>query len=395
MYWEDDLVRDRDAYLGIARNISAGKGFCSPETTTPTAFRPPVYPIVIGVLGLILPEPTAVATVNIVAGLATVWAVWVLVGLWWKPVFRQQLTAAIAIAADPLMLRYSAQSMTECLFTALTAWTVVGVTRIWKSSPGTVATAGLTGVVAGLAALCRPTLFPFLGLIWVAMFVFIPHDHVASRWQRWKPLLTFALCLSLVLATWAGRNFVVLGQPILTTTHGGYTLLLGNNPVFFEEVAKQPWGTVWQHESLVRWQASLAEAMQRDLGDLATEVDADEWYTRQATHAIHDDHDGFHDAVWYRIRSFWSLAPRGPEVTGTRFLPLLAMWYAGLFLLAGVGFLKAAVRRQPAAILGGLLIATVAGLHLVYWTDTRMRAPLHPVLITFAAGVFSRRDPRP
>ncbi|MFX9077435.1 hypothetical protein ABTN32_20465, partial [Acinetobacter baumannii] len=49
----------------------------------------------------------------------------------------------------------------------------------------------------------------------------------------------------LTVSPWLVRNWLVFGVPILTTTHGGYTLLLGNNSVFTQDVVQQPWGTVW------------------------------------------------------------------------------------------------------------------------------------------------------
>jgi len=392
--WADDLTLDRDAYLGIARNIYVGNGFCAPGTTTPTAFRPPVYPILIGTLRLALPEAVAIVITNIAAGLATIWAVWILVDLWWQPTRWKQVAATLAVAADPLLLRYTAQPMTECLFTALTAWTVVGVTRLWLNPFTSIRTAWLTGLAAGLAALCRPTLYPYDGLMLVCLPLFAPQFNIGEFRVRLNQAAHFALAVTVVISLWIGRNFVVFHEPLLTTTHGGYTLLLGNNPVFYDEVARKPWGTVWEHESLIRWQESLATEIRRELGSPVDEFTADRWHAKRAWAAINHDPGGFRWAMWYRIRSFWSLSPRGPEMKGGLSSRLVSVWYATLFSLALMGFVSAVYRLHPAVLIGGLLIATVAALHLLYWTDTRMRAPLHPVLIAFATGIAtnSRRQ---
>ena len=42
-----------------------------------------------------------------------------------------------------------------------------------------------------------------------------------------------ALTIVIVLSPWMIRNLVVLGEPVWTTTHGGYTLALANNPVYY------------------------------------------------------------------------------------------------------------------------------------------------------------------
>ena len=106
---------------------------------------------------------------------------------------------------------------------------------------------------------------------------------------------------------------------------------------------------------------------------------------------MRSDPAGFWSAMLYRIRSFWSLAPRGPEETSRFVSRMVAGWYSALFLLSAIGFANAVRQRHPAVLIGGLLILTVAVLHLFYWTDTRMRAPLHPVLVTFAAAPMRRR----
>ena len=44
-----------------------------------------------------------------------------------------------------------------------------------------------------------------------------------------------ALTIVLVLSPWMIRNLLVFGEPVWTTTHGGYTLALANNPVYYRE----------------------------------------------------------------------------------------------------------------------------------------------------------------
>ena len=49
----------------------------------------------------------------------------------------------------------------------------------------------------------------------------------------------------LVISPWVVRNLVVFNHPILMTTHGGYTLLLGNNSSFYEFLRNGEWGQTW------------------------------------------------------------------------------------------------------------------------------------------------------
>ena len=75
-----------------------------------------------------------------------------------------------------------------------------------------------------------------------------------------RPIAVRIVCCSVaagfVLTPWVIRNAVKFGAFIPATTHGGYTLLLGNNRVFFEEVVNGPSGR-WHGESLEQWQQEM------------------------------------------------------------------------------------------------------------------------------------------
>src|SRR5205814_9425431 len=51
-----------------------------------------------------------------------------------------------------------------------------------------------------------------------------------------------------VMSPWAIRNYRVFGKPVVTTTHGGYTLLLGNNSSFYEWLERDETGLPWDAE---------------------------------------------------------------------------------------------------------------------------------------------------
>ena len=43
----ENLSDDRDAYRGIAESLKDGTGFSHPGTTAETAYRPPLYPLLL------------------------------------------------------------------------------------------------------------------------------------------------------------------------------------------------------------------------------------------------------------------------------------------------------------------------------------------------------------
>ncbi|MGH7200354.1 MAG: hypothetical protein ACREJB_07090, partial [Planctomycetaceae bacterium] len=209
--------------------------------------------------------------------------------------------------------------------------------------------------------------------------------------------------VALTVSPWVVRNALVLGSPKLTTTHGGYTLLLGNNPVFYREVVGEPWGTVWSGESLESWQHSLEEAMRSSRPRPVGEVERDRWMTRRAIGHITAQPGEFLAACGLRLLRFWNVAPLGSAVeplretlehrTGSAAFAEFAVagvrWGIALFYTAvTVGMLAGAARlRQrewPRWMPLVLLIVAFLLVHLVYWTNTRMRAPVVPAVALLA-----------
>ncbi len=77
-------------------------------------------------------------------------------------------------------------------------------------------------------------------------------------------LLVITICL-LTISPWAIRNWQVFGRPIITTTHGGYTLWLANNPAYYREVVEGG-APAWAGDSLARWQAETDQILdQREI----------------------------------------------------------------------------------------------------------------------------------
>ncbi len=437
----DELTRDRDVYLGIAQGIAAGRGMCSPGSVTPTAFRPPLYPLLLGGLMVAVSAGVAVAVVNGLFGAATVWATHRIgqqLGLG-----RISLVAALLVAVDPLLLQYSAQPMTETTCAGLVALMLLAmVSDEWQGSRREWA----IGALFGLLVLCRPTFWPLAGLMVVAWSVKrwrgscvvakadnirrvrhesesgepggvslrtlscdrqshgadaarlttsvgIVNNSVRPACQRGLPWRAVAGTL-LVVAPWVLRNQLVLSTPLLTTTHGGYTLLLANNRVFSDEVVDQPWGTVWSGDSLARWQSELDERLARDLGPRAAEVELDRRQNAIAREFIATEPRRFARAVWQRVRSLWSTVPHGDSTGGpSRWLIEAVGWYYLVTLLTFAVGMIVVVRRPDRGRWWMLyaLVLTVQAVHLVYWTNARMRAPLTPVIALFAAAILAPR----
>ncbi len=148
---------------------------------------------------------------------------------------RRASIAAAIVACDPVLAWQSKSVMTETPAAFLVAAALAGLSQAGLSG------AILGGLAYGLAGLCRPSLLAGAGLTALAALFVGP-----AGWKE-RLIRSFALvaAIGLCLLPWMIRNLVVLGEPIATTTHGGYTLALANNPVYYRQVLNGPPGRVW------------------------------------------------------------------------------------------------------------------------------------------------------
>ncbi len=202
------------------------------------------------------------------------------------------------------------------------------------------------------------------------------------------------------LRAWTIRNQIQFGKPIVTTTHGGYTLLLANNPEFYEWLRSGAWGSVWRSD---RFDADWSRRRPRD------EVQADRMAYDEAWQTIGHQPGTFAYACLVRLGRFWSPLPHQLTADESVMRRLarwaVAAWYAIKFFFAAIGAawcfwrsgkddecrrMDDSLLSQPSAtwLWGLLLILCLSAVHTVYWTDMRMRAPAMPVVaLAAAAGV--------
>ena len=445
-----NLSSDRDAYLRIAQNLADGHGYASGQSAPATAYRPPFYPFFLAVVLKCGGRSAAIGILHLLLGTATVLLTYSMgrqLGLG-----RAAVIAAGLVAVDPLMLQYTTFPMTETLFTFLVTLLLavvagaspcpgsenhavklraVGESKTELKPSGLYLRQALLGVLFGLCALSRPTIWIFglLGCIWwvcslawhrscsITTFVglqvgdappltpplqrggnkVIPSqgDEAGSRALCFLVPGVALLAVALTVSPWLVRNLVVFGRPILTTTHGGYTLLLGNNPVFYHEVVEQPWGTVWddapREQTQEVWYDTVQAEMFEEIGADAGEPDRDRWMFRRALRNIGAQPVLFLRACWLRFLRFWNIVPLG---TAADSISQPVIWGIGLFygiLTAGVLLGLARLRRadwtrwMPIV----LLLVAFSLVHLFFWSNARMRAPLVPSICLLAAHGYS------
>ena len=267
----DALSADPDSYRRLAENVL--RYHCFGKGLTATAYRPPLYPLALApCLALGGSGRVAIGVLHLVMGLATVWLVERLGRRW--GLGNYAILAAVLVAADPILVRQSTLVMTETMAALLACLGLVALVRACERL--TLRRAAAAGVSLGLGILCRPTFLVF-SLLAVILLPFAAsgsgtkgagegsNSSEANRWRLWRKRLpvplAFLAATALVLAPWVIRNQRELGRPIIGTSHGGYTLLLGNNPQFYQYLRFGPWGRAWDAEEFFRdWSRRVKRA---------------------------------------------------------------------------------------------------------------------------------------
>jgi len=412
-FWSD-LNTDPDVYVAIAQGLAEGRGYSAPGTDVPTVFRPPLYPLfLVPVSGP--DQQWGRAVLQLLLSLATLPFIW-LTARRLHLSRTGRLLAVTIVAIDPLLLRYVPYPMTETLCALLISILLWSLSR---QGPATLRHGFLAGLIIGFCVLSRPTFWAFGILLTFAV--------IWNRWRdrsfttqamaksgspafsnSWGSLLAMGIGIAVCVVPWGVRNLMVMGTPILMTTHGGYTLLLGNNEAFYEEVVRQPFGTIWDGSHGAgqdAWVKQLEQEM-RSKG-IRGEVERDRWMSARAKETIRRNPDTFLKACWIKFYWFWNIAPHG---SASHALPPVARFGVGLYytalwltLITGIVFVLKNLWRDERSFriwqAPLLLVIAMTLAHLVYWSDGRMRAPIMPAIALLAAAIAGfdktrKSDPR-
>ncbi|HKW13979.1 MAG TPA: glycosyltransferase family 39 protein [Candidatus Krumholzibacteria bacterium] len=382
---------DEADYHAIATHLADGRGFVAAEET-PTARRPPAYPVFLSLLyragG---PNPAAGRVAQIILGVIAVWLTACIARAWFGE--SAGVWAGWLAALNPFLIFLSGYLLTENLYLVFVLGAIVVA-----ATPQALASASwqrtvACGALLGLAALTRPSGLPMLEWTLAATLLF-----GSAPWKkRIVRVVIAAAVFGVVMSPWLLRNARVVGAPVLTT-HGGITFYQGNN----EKVATTP-----------QWHGGAAplEALpgyDRLAGMRELERDRAAWQLGREYLRTHPGQ--VPSLVMWKLVRCWRLKS-DMGLSGIR----SGWWFNNQSLLGkiaaslDVGMLYAIVamplflmglwltRRRWRELLfayGAILVHTAVA--VVFFGSLRTRIPVEPMICVFAAAaIISLRRSRP
>lgn len=415
-----NLEADPDSYRQLAENLLATGSYSRAlplddhpmgPRLVPTAYRPVLYPLLLalcsraGDVSLV-----AVGVVHLVLGLLTVALVFDL-AVRWKLGLLPAALAALLVACDPILVYQSSFIMTETLATLLAVgcWWQLGR---WGARPTLGNLAG-SGALLGLAILCRPTFLP-----WAALVMMVIAWHSRGR-QRVLAPLVLALAMLVTLSPWLVRNYVQFQRVMVATTHGGYTLWLANNSLYYDWLRSEKqyaWPGIPEEDQvaevyritkffIVDGEPAEKHQLWHEMPQTHAaefrhlEFAADDEFRDRAKEAIRAEPGMFVLASLVRVRDLWSPLPQKTTISESTYRTLaryvIAIWYVGVYLLAATGIWRLRDQLLHSPWIWGLtLCLAFTAVHAVYWSNLRMRAPLIPVVALLAAAGCPGRNPK-
>ena len=293
--------------------------------------------------------------------------------------------AAWLAVFHPLLVFFSGYLLTETPFTAAMLLALVASVN-WLRTPRPARALG-TGMLWGIAALTRATGLVLPGL--VAIWAWGPLGLTLAPRDRIRQVAMLGLGVALVVGPWTLRNAVTLHAFIPVTTGAGRAFLDGNNPVVWSDPATrgganstwdlEPWATEFRGHDAVE-----VDAIAKKDAIAFLRAHVAEWPAMAAAKLSRTwrlTTEGGGTGTWQRSGS--------PLTAFLRRIDPLLVWSALTFPFAIFGLVRTLTgARRWFLALPFLLILFSTALSVVYWGALRMRVPIEPLVLLYAAAGF-------
>ena len=373
----DLLSRDPDGYGHLASRLAEGLSYSLPGSDVPSAYSPPLYPLVLAplyaaglgdtpaplLLAALLDALTCLALYALVRRMGGSLRAALLAALFWA-LYLPQAVLAVRLWTEPL-----AALLATALLWALTAGMRGGGRFRFI----------LGGAFLGLGALARSTLLP-LGIAAAAAAAFASSGGLRPRIGR---LALALLACALIMLPWVVRNAASLGAFIPTTTHGGRTIYEGNCGLDDENFLRN----IHAAEARERFERLLLERDGLHLRDLS-EVERDRLYRAETIRIILRRPARYALLSLNRFARFWFNVGYGVKTPSRASFAVCAL-HAALLAALAAGLLRGGGRHMRTFAPALAMVVGATLLHMATIAYARYAFPFVPALLAMLAVAWA------
>jgi 4-amino-4-deoxy-L-arabinose transferase-like glycosyltransferase len=361
----------------IARALATGHGYADPFEghTGPTAWTPPLYPLILAAVFKLFGVYTGasawvILAINSIFSAATAPAVYQIGRRGFRD-HKLALWSAWLWALYPAAMQYAVRWVWDMSVTAwLFAWVVVLALHLRAKPQAALRPWLLFGLLWGFIALSNSSLLVFLPFC--VLWILWPNPRAALR----SATLSALLCVA-VISPWVLRNYLVFHAFVPLRSNFGAELYES------AQLENEGYPTM---ATLPHAVASPDFQRYQRLGELA--------YSREQgaqARQIIRQHPGIWVAhIFRRIWFFWVSVPHPTEGTWRGLLneTLRELSYAFLSLSGLLGLALALRNKIPAAWLYFWAFVSIPLLYYAITVQARFRHPLEPVICVLAVYLF-------
>jgi len=349
----------------IAENLIEGNGYVS---TAARAYQPPGYPAFLALIYSLVGVRFDLARVV----LAVVGALQCVASTVWASRLgsrRIGYLAGIVMAIYPPFVRFPQTLFSETLYLAILAVSMLALIRA-RSRPEILPWIS-AGILFGLAALTREMTLVMPAV--VALWLWFAKRSMSGQQCviRW---LVFTTAMTLTIAPWTLRNYVVLGGFVPISTNAGINFYIGNN--------SKATGTLWDSRGALAWRVAPGVDWQDGANELAA-------HRRGLAEGVRHIATNPSSTLALWAKKLWILwRPPFHGYTGNvtadfvRSIWLMCYLAIWLFALCSLAVLGPSWTVQSLPL---LMIVAFSAPYIAAYAEPRYRLPMESLLIYYSA----------
>ncbi len=357
---------DSGEYTSLAHNILANQNFTF-DGRMPVDSRAPLYPAFIAGIYYFAGESNfAVRIIQSLIDTITCFYIYFIALVFWESILVAIIAALIA-SLYPSLIGSTTFILSETLSVHLLTGSILSFIYALKIKKYRYFL--LSGIILGLATLCRPVtfLYPF-----ILALIFAPFSYKNKNLMR--GLFVFVICFVLTLLPWILRNAYHFKRFIPVSSNVGGNLWIGSY---------EPWNGSY-HPDIMKIRSDIGSKLYKGkIGHFYV----DDHLKRDALERIIKDPLVYLKLCVKKTLQFWGRIPGEIAILdGRPFIKLLIYLhhYSMLILfITGVIMIIHAHRINLMHIVPLSLIVYVTGIHAALVALPRYRIPIIPMLIIF------------